>query len=230
MKKTEVASRIVKILSKFLHGEKDTDLVQEDGFWPDDPFRVLITAILSQRTADRRTLQATSRLFDSYPSLESLAEAEVENIRSLIRGVAYYRTKAIRIKTVAQIILDNYDGRVPAGRDVLQSMPGVGAKTADCVLVYGFGQPAIPIDTHVRRVSKRLGIIEELTEKCVRSDRKLQAELYKIFLPDHWALVNRLFVQFGQRICKPIAPDCERCVLSTFCKTHRERNRVARKG
>ena len=125
----------------------------------DDPFMVLISTILSSRTKDKITLQASRRLFSRFKDANALADANEAHIRELIRPVGFYITKASRIKEVARIIVTEYEGDVPANIDNLLDLPSVGRKTANCVLVYAFGIPAIPVDTHVHRISNRLNLV-----------------------------------------------------------------------
>jgi endonuclease-3 len=128
-----------------------------------DPFRVLIATILSHRTKDPITALASSRLFAKYPKPSQLANADSRTIARLIKPVGFYNTKAKTVKRVARIILEKYKGRVPDQMDELLELPSVGRKTANCVLVYGFKRPAIPVDTHVHRIFNRLGVVKTKT-------------------------------------------------------------------
>ena len=124
----------------------------------EDPFRVLISTILSQRTRDEKTEEASARLFAKYATPEAIARAPVRELRELIRPAGFYRQKAPKIREVSRILLADYGGRVPDTFDELVSLPQVGPKTANCVLVYGYGKPAIPVDVHVAVISRRLGL------------------------------------------------------------------------
>ncbi|HLC10375.1 MAG TPA: endonuclease III, partial [Candidatus Bathyarchaeia archaeon] len=128
-----------------------------------DPFRVLIATILSHRTKDPVTALASSRLFAKYPRPTQLAQADPRTIARLIKPVGFYNTKARTIKRVAKIILKEYKGKVPDDIEELLKLPSVGRKTANCVLVYGFKRPAIPVDTHVHRIFNRLGVVKTKT-------------------------------------------------------------------
>src|SRR5438132_10603142 len=123
-----------------------------------DPFRVLIATVLSQRTRDPVTALASARLFSRYPNVKRLARADTRVVSRLIRPVGFYKTKARRIKEISKILLKKHEGRVPEKIEELLELPGVGRKTANCVLVYGFGRHAIAVDTHVDRISSRLGL------------------------------------------------------------------------
>lgn len=178
----------------------------------EDPFRVLIATILSARTKDETTLAASDRLFSRYPDVKSLAGARVGEIRKLIRPVGFYKTKAPRIREVAKILTAKYRGRVPESMEELLELPGVGRKTANCVLVYGFRKPAIPVDTHVHRISNRLGLAS------TQDPEETEIELMRKVDASFWLDINELFVRFGQEICKPIGPKCDICLLNKKCK------------
>ena len=127
------------------------------------PFQVLIGTVLSQRTRDEKTDEAAKALFSLYPSAEMLAAAEVEEIAGLIRPANYYNTKALRIKEISKIILERHAGNTPDTISELMRLPGVGRKTASCVLLYGFKKKALPVDTHVHRISNRIGLVTTQT-------------------------------------------------------------------
>ena len=176
-----------------------------------DPFKILISTILSARTKDANTREATKKLFSHYKDPHEIANAPVSELEKLIYNAGFYRVKSRRIKEVAQIIENEYQGIVPKDKKDLLSLPGVGAKTANCVLVYAFKKPAIPVDTHVHRISNRLGWVHtkvpEITEK----------KLMEIVPKGQWIRINRLFVRFGQEICLPNNPKCEICPLNDVC-------------
>lgn len=174
-------------------------------------FKVLVSTILSQRTRDESTSVAAENLFAEFGSIEELASAPVSRIEELIRSVGFYKTKAKRIKEVAAIIQREYGGVVPSDLNSLLSLPGVGRKTANCVLVYAFGIPAIPVDTHVHRISNRLGWVE------TNSPEETEKELEKIIPRRLWVLVNELLVLHGQNTCHPIKPLCKECPITDFC-------------
>jgi len=188
-----------------------------------DPFKVLMATILSHRTRDEKTETAAERLFASYETPEALARADLERVRELIRPVGFYRVKAQKIKDVAQLLLDKYHGRVPDTIEGLMELPGVGRKTANCVLVYGFGKPAIPVDTHVHRIANRLGIVRTKTPE------ETEDALTKAVDPEYWLMINELFVKFGQTVCKPVGPRCEICLLRRGCKYYRTIGRMAKR-
>lgn len=181
-----------------------------------DPFKILIATVLSHRTKDEVTSKASERLFAEYPDAGSLMRGNVRKIARLIKPVGFYNTKARRVKEIARILHNEYDDVVPESMDELLKLPAVGRKTANCVLVYAFQTPAIPVDTHVHRISNRLGLVktkmpEETEEALTESvDRR------------YWLEINDLFVRFGQTICKPIGPRCGICSLKVDCSYYHE--------
>ncbi len=176
-----------------------------------DPYRVLIRTILSQRTKDANTDKATNQLFSKYKDIHEVADAPIEDIEKLVKSAGFFRVKANRIKEVSHIILDYYGGIVPNNMKELLELPGVGRKTANCVLVFAFQEPAIPVDTHVHRIPNRWGIVNTKTPE------KTEEELMKI-VPKHlWIEMNDLIVQFGQTICRPLHPLCEECPIGDLC-------------
>ena len=161
MSAQERAVKIVRILKKF-YAEKRSHL---GGLSKRTPFKVLIGTMLSHRTRDEKTDLATEQLFAKYDTPKKIASAPVKVIEKLIKPVGFYRVKARRIKQASKILVEKFGGRVPESREELMGLPGVGAKTAGCVIVYGFGkQAALPVDTHVFRiVNKRIGLTNEKT-------------------------------------------------------------------
>ena len=125
-----------------------------------DPYKVLVRTILSQRTRDENTDQATNNLFEKYPDIYAVVDAPIDDVKELIRPAGFYNVKAARIQEVSQILIDQYGGEVPDTVDELVKLPGVGRKTANCVMVFAFELPAIPVDTHVHRISNRLGLVD----------------------------------------------------------------------
>jgi len=182
-----------------------------------DPFRVLIGTILSQRTRDENTRRAVRDLFSHYKKAEELAKGRIDVIEKLIKPSGFYHVKARRIKDVAKIIVEEYHGEVPDDINSLLSMPSVGRKTANCVLVYAFNKPAIPVDTHVHRISNRLGIVE------TRAPEETEVALRESIDQEFWLEINDLFVKFGQRICTSISPKCNSCKLKNGCTYYLEK-------
>ncbi len=181
-----------------------------------DPLQILIGTILSARTRDENTTVAVRNLFTKYKTAEQLANANTKQIEKLIKSTGFYHVKAKRIKDVANMLIEEYAGRVPDNIDELLSLPGVGRKTANCVLVYAFNKPAVPVDTHVHRISNRLGLVETKTPE--QTELELTSKIDK----KYWTKINDTFVMFGQNICRPVGPLCEPCLLKRSCKYYRQ--------
>ena len=180
-------------------------------FLDQDPYKVLVRTILSQRTRDENTDQATENLFNKYKDIYEVVDAPIDDVKELIKPAGFYNVKAGRIQEVSQILIDQYGGEVPDTLEELVKLPGVGRKTANCVLVFAFDLPAIPVDTHVHRISNRLGLVD------TKEPEDTEVELSKIAPKELWIKLNDLMVQFGQNICKPISPQCEICPCTEIC-------------
>lgn len=180
-------------------------------FLDHDPYKVLIRTILSQRTRDENTDQATNNLFEKYPDIYAVVDAPIEDVKKLIKPAGFYNVKAARIQEVSRILIDQYGGEVPNTVEEMVKLPGVGRKTANCVMVFAFELPAIPVDTHVHRISNRLGLVD------TKDPEETEMELTKIAPKELWIKLNDLMVQFGQNICKPIGPQCEICPCTEIC-------------
>ena len=205
----EHAKKIPVIISKLKH-----ELRIDDGppWNRSDPFQCLIGIVLSARTRDENTSKAASRLFSRYPDPESLANAPVSDIERLIKPSGFYRIKAKRIKELASYLIRHHGGEVPRHTESLVRLPGVGRKTAGCVLVYSFRIPAIPVDVHVHRISNRTGLVR------THSPEETERELMRIVPRRYWIIINHLFVRFGQNLCRPLRPECWRCPIKKECE------------
>ncbi|MCI4336392.1 MAG: endonuclease III [Thermoplasmata archaeon] len=179
----------------------------------EDPFQVLIGTILSQRTRDENTDRASQLLFAKYPDAARLARATRAQIEPLIHSTGFYHTKARVIHQCARLILDRFDGVVPHDLEQLTSLPGVGPKTANCVLVFGYGIPGMPVDTHVHRISNRLGVVR------TRTPEQTETALRQSVPERYWIPVNPLMVQHGQNLCRPNRPRCPECPVIDLCAT-----------
>jgi len=177
------------------------------------PFQHLVFTVLSSRTRDEVTVEVCKRLFKVADTPEKLARLPVEEIETLIRGVGFYRVKAENLKRLAEGVVKL--GKVPDNYDELVKLPGVGRKTANVVLASAFGKQSIGVDTHVHRISNRLGLVS--TEK----PEETEEELKKIFPEKLWARVNKAMVGFGQTVCKPQKPLCEVCPFKDWCPSSR---------
>lgn len=178
----------------------------------EDPFRVLISTILSQRTRDEMTELASRQLFAKYDTPAAVASADLADLVRLIKPVGFYRQKAAQLRNVSRVLLECHDGAVPRTYEQLIELPQVGPKTANCVLVYGFGEPRIPTDTHVHRVSNRLGLVR------TRTPEQTEKRLMRTVPKEYWLHINELFIRFGKAICRPIGPRCPECSFTDFCR------------
>lgn len=183
-----------------------------------DPYKILIGTILSARTRDETTTNVIKMLFSKFKNPEELSRANLKEIKELIQKIGFYNVKAARIKEVSKILVEKYNSKVPPNLEDLLSFPGVGRKTANCVLVYGFKKPAIPVDVHVHRISNRIGIVN--TKKPEDTEIVLQKSIDR----KYWISVNETFVVFGQNICLPIRPKCNVCHLTNLCKYYENNN------
>jgi endonuclease III len=186
--------------------------IQEDG----DPFKILIGTILSARTRDEITTQVIAELFSEFKGPDELSKANLNDLKKAIQKIGFYNVKAARIKEVSQIIVEKYNGKVPSKLGDLLTLPGVGRKTANCVLVYGFKKPAIPVDVHVHRISNRIGIVN------TKMPEETEIVLRKSIERKYWTQVNETFVTFGQNICLPKNPKCNVCHLTKLCKYYKK--------
>lgn len=183
-----------------------------------DPFAILIGTILSARTKDENTTKVVRELFSKYKTPKSLAAAKVKDVEKIIKPIGFYRVKSRRIIDVAKIIHSKYGDVVPDNLDMLVGLPGVGRKTANCVLVYAFEKPAIPVDVHVHRISNRLGLVKTKTPE------ETESELMKKIPQKYWLQINDTFVMYGQNICKPVSPMCHVCRIKKLCSYYKTKN------
>ncbi len=180
---------------------------------PETPFVTLISCLLSLRTKDEVTANASRRLLTKYHTPEKIVRLTQKEIETMIYPVGFYKTKARRIKDISQTLLDHYHGNVPDTMEDLLSLKGVGRKTANIVMVYGHKKHGfLPIDTHCHRIPNRLGWIK------TKNPEETEQALLQLLPPKYWDDFNDLFVRFGQTICVPISPFCSRCSLQNYCK------------
>ena len=182
------------------------------------PFSILIGTILSARTKDETTTKAVKALFLKYKNPKELANAKIKDVEKIIRSIGFFHVKSKRIIEVAKIIHTKYKDKVPEDLDTLVQLPGVGRKTANCVLVYAFEKPAIPVDIHVHRISNRLGLVD--TKNPEETEQELMSKIDK----KYWIDINDTFVMYGQNICKPISPMCDVCKIKKSCKYYKTKN------
>lgn len=176
-----------------------------------DPFRVLISCLISLRTKDEVTDMASARLFAKADTPAQMLDLKEKEIADLIFPAGFYRTKAKRIREISQTLANDYHGRVPDTLDELLQLKGVGRKTANLVLTVAYGKPGICVDTHVHRISNRLGWVKTPTPE------QTEMALRKILPKRYWIPINDWLVTFGQNICQPVSPWCSRCPLQGVC-------------
>jgi endonuclease III len=206
---------IIEKMEKVLYDKKPyrfTALKQLQAEESGDPFKILIGTILSSRSRDENTTKVVKTLFKRFKNAKELAEGNMEEVKQIIHSIGFYNVKAKRVIEVSQLIVKKFNGKVPNCIEKLLELPGVGRKTANCVLVYGFNKPAIPVDTHVHRISNRMGLVNTKTPE------KTEAELSNIIDRKHWIKLNNTFVMYGQNICLPVTPNCKLCELKKMCK------------
>ena len=176
-----------------------------------DPFRILISCLLSLRTKDKTTSEASARLFALAHTPAGLLSLSPRRIERAIYPVGFYRTKAKAIRAISRRLLEAYDGKVPQTIDELITLPGVGRKTANLVVTVGYQQPGICVDIHVHRISNRWGYVKTKTPE--ETERALREKLPKRY----WISFNDLLVPYGQNLCRPVSPFCSRCKLIEMC-------------
>jgi endonuclease-3 len=178
----------------------------------DDPFQVLIATMLSAQTKDPVTAAASARLFRVAATPRSMAKLTPARIRQLIYPVSFYRNKAVHVKETCRQILERFGGRVPSTMEELLTLPGVGRKTANLVLILAHrSQDNICVDTHVHRISNRLGWV------VTRTPEETEHALYRVVPRRWWPIVNLYLVTWGQNVCRPVYPLCPQCVLADVC-------------
>ncbi|WP_214698300.1 MULTISPECIES: endonuclease III [unclassified Exiguobacterium] len=183
-----------------------------------NPFELVVAVALSAQATDALVNKVTPGLFEAFPTVEAMATAEVSEIETLIKRIGLYRNKAKNVKALSEKIVNEHDGIVPSDRTSLEALPGVGRKTANVVLSVAFHEPAFAVDTHVERVSKRLGI-------CRWKDnvRQVEETLMKKFPRDEWSKLHHQFIFFGRYHCKAQRPACETCPLLHMCREGKKR-------
>ncbi|OGF62569.1 MAG: endonuclease III [Candidatus Fischerbacteria bacterium RBG_13_37_8] len=178
----------------------------------EDPYRILISCILSLRTKDQTTASATVRLFERAGNLNEMIRLNEKEIARLIYPVGFYNIKANKILEISRILIERYSGKVPEQMDELLALPGVGRKTANLVITEAFNKYGICVDTHVHRIVNRWGYVK------TRNPHQTEEELRKKLPRKYWKELNSLLVKFGQTICYPVSPFCSRCKILHYCK------------
>jgi endonuclease-3 len=200
----ETVSKILPILKKTYPGAKTALRFT-------NPLELLIATILSAQCTDARVNMVTREVFKKYKSAKDWAKADIKQIESDIRTTGFYHNKAVSIKGTCTEIIEQFDGKVPDTMQELTALPGVGRKTANVVLGNAFGKPAIACDTHVIRLSRRLGLSEN------KNAVKLEFDLAEIVPKKNWTLFGHLLIFHGRNICNARKPDCQNCSISKYC-------------
>lgn len=175
-------------------------------------FQLLVAVVLSAQTTDEKVNSVTKELFDKYPNAEKLSKAKLSDVERIIKPIGLYHNKAINIISLSKILDDNYKGKVINNRQILESLPGVGRKTCNVVLSNCFNEPAFAVDTHVSRVSKRLGISNNDD-----NPEEIEIKLMKLFPKDKWCKLHHQFIFFGRYKCKAQKPNCIDCPFVKYC-------------
>jgi endonuclease-3 len=176
------------------------------------PFHVLISCILSLRTKDSTTREASGRLFALADNPEEMEKIPVERLEKIIYPVGFYRIKARKIKEICAVLIKTYLGKVPDEIDELLKLNGVGRKTANLVVTLGYQKPGICVDTHVHRITNRWGYVK------TRNPHETEFALREKLPKKYWLTINDILVTFGQNICVPVSPKCSICPVNVFCK------------
>jgi len=208
----DIIKKVKKEVQKY-----ENPIVTEIGEVTRNPFQVLVSCILSLRTRDETTAKASSRLFALASKPETMIRLSTKQIEKAIYPVGFYKTKARRIKGICKVLLEKYNGKVPDNFDELMKLKGVGRKTANIVMCYGFHKKGyIAVDTHVHRIPNRLGWVK--TKKPEQTEEALKELLPR----KYWKDFNDIFVTFGQNVCKPVGPKCNSCPVSKNCEYYRK--------
>jgi len=181
------------------------------------PFMILVSTLLSLRTKDEITYEVSTKLFDIAKTPSQILGIPVKKLEKIIFKTGFYHNKAKTLRDVSKELIDKYSGEVPSTIKELTSIKGVGRKTANLVVIKGFGKPGICVDTHVHRISNRLGLVK--TKNADKTEIALRRDLPK----KYWKEINDLLVKYGQNICKPINPRCDKCRLQKYCDFFQEK-------
>jgi endonuclease-3 len=212
--KTEIQWNVIhRALAQWRKGlQEDPSVTTVAEHYSHDPWAVLVSTILSLRTKDEVTLKTSKQLLEQAPGPQELARLREDKIARLAYPAGFYRTKASNLKKIATILLEQYNGAVPATLDALLALPGVGRKTANLVLIEAFDLPAICVDVHVHRISNRCGWL------CSKTPEETEMILRAILPQKYWKGLNALLVLYGQNLCRPVSPHCSLCVIKEYCK------------
>jgi len=206
-------ARVMQIIGRKIAGMELPAIEKISEGQQKDPFQILIATLLSARTKDETTLAASTRLFKKAPTALAVAALTVKQIEKLIYPVGFYRNKAVFVKATSKTLVAKFGGLVPSTLDELVTLPGVGRKTANLVLILAFGsETSICVDIHVHRISNRLGWVQ------TRDPEATEQALYRVIDARWWPLVNLYLVTWGQNVCRPVYPRCGDCAISSDCR------------
>ena len=189
----------------------------------ENPGQLLIATMLSAQCTDARVNIVTKDLFVKYPDMQAFAKADLKELEQDIKPTGFYHNKAKNVIGCAKRICQVYGGEVPRSLEDLVSLPGVGRKTANVIRGNIFHEPSVVVDTHVKRISKRLGFTKE------EDPEKIEQDLMKVLPKEHWILYNIQIITFGRQICFARSPKCEECFLTEYCKEYKEKQKKSRK-
>lgn len=204
MNKKERASEIYKLLDE--NSPSKIEFLRADETW-----KLLVCIILSSQTTDKMVMRVTPHLFEMFPTIEAMANADVNEIKECIKSIGFYNAKANNIKETCRILHSAYNDEVPLSIELLVRLPGVGRKTANCIIGHTTEKNAIIVDTHFKRVVNRLGLTKQ------NDPEKIESEMKKLFLPEEQFRFSMTANLFGREICHSRNPLCERCYLKEFC-------------
>ena len=177
-----------------------------------NPVELLVATMLSAQCTDKQVNKVTPILFETFPSVRALADADLEKIKAIVRPTGFYNNKAKSIKKSMNSLQDKYDGEVPNNLDDLVKLDGVGRKTANVVMGDAFGVPGVVVDTHVKRITNRLGMTKN------EEPNKIEKDLMEIIPSEKWTMFGHMIIDHGRAICKARKPECEKCFLQEECK------------
>lgn len=178
-----------------------------------NPFECLCAVMLSAQTTDKSVNEVTPLLFEKYPDAFALAKADIKDVEAIIKTLGLFHNKAKNLIGLSKALVSEYEGIIPQDKKALTALPGVGIKTANVVLAECYGVPAIAVDTHLSRVSKRLGLAKDDDEPI-----QIEAKLEKRFPKENWIKLHHQFIWFGRLYCKALSPNCENCKLTGICR------------
>ena len=201
--------KIMEILSKVYFSNEKTTLNRMRK--KPDPFKILISCLLSLRTQDKNTEKASRQLYEVANTPQEIVALPVEKLEKLIFSSGHYKKKARVLQSVSNDLIQRFNSKVPDNKEDLLSIKGVGPKTANIVLAFAYGKNVLPIDTHCHRIPNRLGWVQTKTPE------QTEKELEKVLPLKYWQEFNSIFVQFGQTLCQPISPKCSECPINKYC-------------